>query len=171
MIRQATEEDFSAILDIYQRARQFMRETGNPTQWGDNHPAKDLLEDDIHQGQLYVFLEEDDIHGVFAFILGEDSTYTNIEQGSWKSAAPYGTIHRIAASGLIKGVFDQCITYCKTQCAHLRIDTHFDNQVMQHLIVKNGFEKRGIIYVEDGSPRLAYEYEGNADNKKNDFFK
>lgn len=37
------------------------------------------------------------------------------------------------------------------------IDTHEDNEVMQHLILKNGFEKRGIIYTDDGSPRFAYE--------------
>lgn len=30
-------------------------------------------------------------------------------------------------------------------------------QIMQHLICKNGFQKCGIIYVEDGSPRIAYE--------------
>ncbi|MFR5701058.1 MAG: hypothetical protein ACLUD0_03780 [Eubacterium ramulus] len=28
---------------------------------------------------------------------------------------------------------------------------------MQHLILKNGFEKRGIIYTDDGSLRFAYE--------------
>ena len=40
---------------------------------------------------------------------------------------------------------------------HLRIDTHENNKVMQHLILKNGFEKCGIIYVDDGSPRVAFE--------------
>lgn len=39
----------------------------------------------------------------------------------------------------------------------MRIDTHENNKVMQHLIKKNGFQECGIIYVEDGSPRIAYE--------------
>lgn len=37
------------------------------------------------------------------------------------------------------------------------IDTHKDNKITRHLIEKNGFAKCGIIYVADGSPRIAYE--------------
>ena len=33
---------------------------------------------------------------------------------------------------------------------------------MQGAILKFGFEQRGIIYVEDGSPRLAYDWLGEA---------
>ena len=40
----------------------------------------------------------------------------------------------------------------------MRIDTHEDNKIMQHLIEKNGFSKRGIIFKDDGSPRVAFEY-------------
>ena len=31
---------------------------------------------------------------------------------------------------------------------------------MQRVFEKNGFEKCGIIYVEDGSPRIAYQRKG-----------
>lgn len=34
---------------------------------------------------------------------------------------------------------------------------HKDNKITRHLIEKNGFAKCGIIYVADGSPRIAYE--------------
>ena len=34
MIRKAQTGDFSRMMEIYQIARQFMDETGNPTQWG-----------------------------------------------------------------------------------------------------------------------------------------
>ena len=34
-----------AILDIYDHARTFMAQAGNPTQWGDGYPQKALLED------------------------------------------------------------------------------------------------------------------------------
>jgi RimJ/RimL family protein N-acetyltransferase len=43
------------------------------------------------------------------------------------------------------------------QIPNIRIDTHRDNAIMQHLLEKNGFVKCGIIYVEDGSPRIAYQ--------------
>lgn len=39
----------------------------------------------------------------------------------------------------------------------LRADTHRDNLPMQRVLEKAGFSLRGVIYVEDGSERLAYE--------------
>ena len=44
-----------------------------------------------------------------------------------------------------------------SKCPNLRIDTHQDNKVMQHVVEKHGFTRRGIIYIADGSPRIAYE--------------
>ena len=29
--------------------------------------------------------------------------------------------------------------------------------IMQKVLLKNGFQETGIIYVEDGTPRIAYE--------------
>ena len=52
---------------------------------------------------------------------------------------------------------DKVVAFCEKQIPHLRIDTHEDNKVMQHLIEKNGFKKCGIVYVEDGTERFAYE--------------
>ena len=74
----------------------------------------------------------------------------------WESDAPYGTIHRIASCGR-GGVFEACLAYCLGITRHLRIDTHHDNKVMQHVVEKHGFTRRGIIYIADGSPRIAYE--------------
>lgn len=42
-------------------------------------------------------------------------------------------------------------------CQSLRADTHADNKIMQHLLEKNGFARCGIIHVEDGTPRVAYQ--------------
>lgn len=161
MIRLAKTEDLPVIMKIYETARTYMKENGNPAQWGDEYPAKEMLENDIRREELYVYCEDQVIHGVFAFIIGEDPTYLNIEDGSWLNDQPYGTIHRIAGDGIVKGVFKKCIDYCKKQIDNLRIDTHHDNHTMQHLISKNDFQKCGIIYVEDGSPRLAYQFVSN----------
>ena len=40
---------------------------------------------------------------------------------------------------------------------NIRIDTHEKNASMRRMVEKNGFKKTGIIYVEDGSPRYAYQ--------------
>lgn len=149
--------DLPSILEVYKIAREFMRNNGNPNQWKDNYPEKEMLIDDISKGQLYVYEENNEVLGVFAFIIGEDDTYKVIDDGAWLNNDTYGTIHRIASCGKVKGLFNKVVTYCFSEINHLRIDTHFDNKVMQHLIEKNGFIKCGIIYVRDGSPRIAYE--------------
>ena len=70
---------------------------------------------------------------------------------------PEALIHKVASDGTIHGFFSQIVDYCWAQIPHLRVDTHADNQIMQHLILKNGFERRGIIYVLNHSPRIAFE--------------
>lgn len=156
-IRKAEEKDLPRILEIYAYARKFMAETGNASQWGDSFPPKELLAADIKAGQLYVVKEKDTIHGVFAFIIGEDPTYKKIEQGRWLSDAQYGTLHRVAGDGAVHGIFNAAVAFAEKRLRHLRVDTHQNNRVMQHLIKKNGFRECGIIYVGDGSPRIAYE--------------
>ena len=155
-VRTACLEDLPRIFEIYARARRFMAENGNPTQWGSNKPSEELLREDIRQRRLQVAVSGGEIHGVFYFFIGEDPTYCRIDGGAWLSEAPYGTSHRIASDGC-GGVFSACLQWCLAQIRHLRIDTHRNNLVMQHVVQKHGFSYRGIIYVEDGSERIAFE--------------
>ena len=154
-IRVAKMEDLPRIEEIYAYARQFMENSGNPTQWGKTEPKVSQLKIDIGEEKLYV-IESHGIHGVFFFTIGEDPTYARIEDGSWLSSEPYGTIHRIAGDGS-GGIVGTAVEFGKQKIRHLRIDTHHDNKVMQHVVEKLGFSRRGIIYVADGSPRIAYE--------------
>lgn len=159
-IRTAAPEDLDAIMRIYEYARAFMEQTGNPTQWGDGYPKRELLREDIEKRQCYVCADGEEIYAVFILILGDDPTYAVIEDGAWKNEKPYGTIHRLAGDGRIKGITGLCVDFCKGQIKNLRADTHRDNKIMQHLLEKNGFEPCGTIYVEDGSPRIAYQFVG-----------
>ena len=155
-IRQAEFGDLDRILEIYAYARAFMAENGNPNQWGKTNPPKERLAEDIRQGNLYAVTKGQKICGVFAFFLGEDPTYREIFEGVWLTNAPYGTIHRIATDGS-GGIFPAVLDWCKRRIAHIRIDTHQDNKVMQHVVEKAGFQRCGIIYIADGTPRIAYE--------------
>ncbi len=156
-IRKAAPEDLPEILRIYSRARAFMAAQGNGGQWGSSYPEEALLKSDIEKGNLYVLETESGLHGVFAFILGEDPTYGVIEDGQWLSGDPYGTIHRIAGDGSVKGLLGKAVAYAEGVISHLRIDTHENNKVMRRLIPRYGFSRRGIIHLENGSPRIAYE--------------
>lgn len=156
-IRDTTLADYEQIQEIYAYARERMRLSGNPSQWGSDRPSGETLLMDIQRGQSHVLEEEGQICGVFTFIIGEDPTYRVIEQGQWLNDAPYGTIHRIAAGAAGKGVFRECVAYCTARIPNIRIDTHRDNAAMRHLLMKHGFRECGIIYVEDGSARIAYQ--------------
>lgn len=158
-VRNAILEDLPVLETIYAHARSFMAQTGNPNQWGTKNPPSHQLETDIRRKELYVLENQDGIHGVFYFAMGEDPSYQTIYEGSWGSSAPYGTIHRIASDGS-GGIFAAALEFCKDKSSHIRIDTHHDNKVMQHVVEKHGFIRRGIIYIADGSPRIAYEYIG-----------
>ena len=124
MIRLAVPEDFTSIMSIYAYARSFMQETGNPNQWGNHFPPEELIHNRIRDKQLFVLEENGTLHGAFAFIIGEDPTYLQIDDGSWLSDVPYGTIHQVASDGTIHGFFSQIVDYCWAQIPHLRVDTH-----------------------------------------------
>lgn len=155
-VRLAEDRDFTAILKIYDRARRFMAENGNPTQWGSIYPDPELLREDMAGRHLFVVTDEERVCGVFSFVIGPDATYAVIEDGAWHSDARYGTIHRIAGDGT-GGVFRACLTYCKEKSKYLRIDTHENNHIMQHVVTKAGFRRCGIIYTDNGTPRIAYD--------------
>ena len=75
MITLATAADLPRILALYAHARAFMAQNGNPSQWGQTRPTEADIAAHIAASELYVLREEGEIHGVFAFILGEDPTY------------------------------------------------------------------------------------------------
>lgn len=155
-VRNAVSEDLPRIEEIYAYARSFMEKTGNPNQWGKTNPPHDWLVDDIEKKLLYVITDDQGIHGVFYFFIGPDPTYGQIEDGQWRSNAPYGTIHRIASDGS-GGILRTAVAFSGKRIGNIRIDTHHDNVVMQKAVAKLGFERSGIIHLANGSPRIAYE--------------
>ena len=154
----ATEADLPRILEIYDIAKAYMRANGNSNQWNGAYPDSETLRTDIEKQRLYVYKKAGSIHGVFMLLLEEEPTYAYIEDGSWREGeTPYGTIHRLAGDGEVKGLFAKCVAFCEKKVLYLRADTHFDNHTMHHLLEKNGFERRGIIYLKNGDPRIAYQ--------------
>lgn len=156
-IRKATADDINEIKQIYKTARAFMKKTGNPDQWKNNHPSDDIIESDIESSISHVITENDRACGVFVFFTHREPNYDYIEDGQWLSDEPYGTIHRIASDGTSKGIVAAAVDYALNFCKTIRIDTHHDNKVMQHTLEKNGFKRCGIIYLENGEKRIAFQ--------------
>ena len=159
MVIKATFDDLPDVLRIYETARKFMADNGNPDQWANGHPRDSMLIEDIEAGRLYVVADEEGERvGVFAMLEGIDPTYVNIYDGSWRSDAPYIAIHRIAGDGRKKGILRECRDFARGFRPHLRIDTHEANIPMQGALRKLGFEYRGIIYLPNGESRIAYDW-------------
>lgn len=154
-IRNAVLNDLPVLMELFAGARRFMAEKGNPKQWWGGYPTEEMLRADITAGQLYVCEEEVHIYAAFVLIIGDDPTYQVIE-GAWKNDLPYGTLHRIASTGEKRGMVDEIVRWAFAKCGNLRGDTHELNLPMQHAFERNGFERCGTIWVEDGTPRMAY---------------
>lgn len=160
-IRKTTMADFGRAMELYAMARQFMKDHGNPTQWGDRHPPKEQVMEDIQSGRSYLCVEDGQVLGIFYFSVEQEPDYARIYEGAWINEEPYGVMHRVAAPGIRKGTASFCVGWCLEQCGYnLRIDTHRDNIPMQKMLEKNGFQYCGIIHLKNGDERLAFQRTG-----------
>ena len=157
-IRPATLADIPSIMEVTAAARSIIRSSGNMNQWTNGYPPRDRIEADIACGGGFVIESEGLIAGYFAFLPSPEPTYASIYGGSWlDDIAPYHVIHRIASRPDVHGIFSAMLDYCSALEPNLRIDTHRDNLIMQHLLLKHGFTYCGIIYLDSGAERLAYQ--------------
>ena len=156
-IRKTVGADLAQIGKIYENAKKFMRERGNPNQWNGDTPNAETAHADMQKGVGYVVEEEGEILAVFMFQQAPDPTYATIYGGNWLSDKPYGVIHRIAVAKQGQGIIGYCIDECFARCHNLRIDTHRDNLPMQRALLKRGFQYCGIIHLANGDERLAYQ--------------
>ncbi len=157
-IRRATKNDLPELERVYAAAREYMKKNGNPTQWRDSYPPRELIEKDIDERALYVLTEKGEVRAAFVFVFGEDKTYKVIADGEWKNALPYHAVHRVASDGTLRGVGRAIFDYCKERADNIKIDTHRNNLTMQSLLQKNGFSYCGIIFTESGYERFAFQY-------------
>jgi len=152
--------DINSIVEIYNNARVFMRKNGNLEQWSNGYPNREVILNDIKNGNLYLVMESNVVIGIFALIRNGDPCYKKID-GEWLNNNSYFAIHRIASTFVKKGFLQFVISYVSTLTKDIRIDTHKDNIPMQRALEKLNFIKCGIIYLESGDPRLAYHLHVN----------
>ncbi len=158
-IRIAKASDLAAIMSVLEAAKGIMRANGNMNQWVNGYPSEEVIADDIAKGHGFVVTEnEGTIVGYFAFIPSPEPTYAQIYDGEWlEDTLPYHVVHRIGSRPEVHGVFRAIMDWCFRQDRNIRIDTHRDNRIMQHVITKYGFSYCGIIYLASGDERLAYQ--------------
>jgi len=151
----ATFKDLNRILKIYESAKKFMDAQCN-FQWHAGYPGFKLIKEEIKKKELYIVKDGNAIVGVFAFILGVDHTYLSIN-GEWLNDEPYGTIHRLAKEEFAKGVLKEVVDFCFTKTNNIRIDTKYSNKTMISKLLNLGFRECGIIVLDNGEDRIAYQ--------------
>ena len=150
--------DVDRIMQVLDAAKQVMRNAGNENQWINGYPTVEAVISDIElQGGMVV---EDDgvVVAYFAFLPSPEPTYAAIYEGQWiDDTLPYHVVHRMGGVPTARGIFASAMDYCFEHDPNIRVDTHRDNKIMQHLFTKHGFRYCGIIYLLNGDKRLAYQ--------------
>lgn len=164
-VRKAVLNDLDSIMLIIEEAKRFLKEQGID-QWQNGSPNDELILGDIKKEQGYVLFEEKEIIAYMALCYGEDASYHTVYDGEWLYPnAIYGTIHRTAISskfrgrGIAKLLFQAADDLCREKNLNsIRIDTHPDNELMKHLIIREGYQPCGYVFLQqDGTKRLVFE--------------
>lgn len=172
-IRLARIDDIPQMLAMIAHSRSLMRAAGNSVQWpggkadnkAESYPGEEDLLRDIATGCSHIIEDNGHAVGTFALVHGIEPTYGYIDHGLWlDDTTPYATIHRLACAEGVKGIGRTCFEWCldpvsepNMKAASLRADTHETNALMRHIVGAYGFTYCGIVYMDDGSPRLAYQ--------------
>lgn len=162
-LRKGRAEDAAAVGRLFEEARAALKGAGID-QWQDGYPNEEDARADIEAGVGYVIEEAGQVLAYACLAFGREPTYDVIFEGAWQGEGEYGFLHRAAVAGEAKGrglagmLFDELKRQAKERgVGIIRGDTHRDNLPMQRVMAKSGLEYRGVIYVEDGSQRLAFE--------------
>lgn len=160
MIEKAKLTDLSEIVAVIESARAYLKAQGIDQWQKSDYPAISDIRTDIENDVAYVLKVAGKVAAYGAVIAGFDPAYDLI-QGAWRNDNhDYVTVHRMAVSTAFRGqalgqrfltsVFETFSTY-----QDFRVDTHPDNQIMQHILTKLGFEKCGVVMFEGA--RWAYQ--------------
>ena len=170
LIRATTPADVPAVMKIIEEARRTIATLGID-QWQNGSPNEAMISADVEKGQSRVALVDGEVVGTFAVIDDGEPVYAVMEGGTWLTPDrdahgnwTYIAIHRVAISvahrgsgistAVIRHAEDAARSLGRTS---LRIDTHEGNVVMRRMLERHGFVKCGIIHLENGDPRVAYE--------------
>ena len=158
-IREAKPADIADIMLVMEAAKKIMRASGNMHQWADGYPSEDAITTDMEKKGGFVIEDANKkVVGYFAFLASPEPTYAKIYKGQWvDDVQSYHVVHRIASYPDVHGIFSAIMDFCFSRDTNIRIDTHRDNKIMQHNLLKHDFTYCGIIYLLSGDERLAYQ--------------
>ena len=124
-------------------------------QWQRGYPNRASVERDVEEGVGYVLVKDDEVVAYGAMVFTGEPAYAEIADGEWlTSEGDYAVVHRmcVAEEYVGKGYGRRFMAEAERVAAQskrsMRVDTHADNKVMQHLMPSMGYTYCGIIYFE-----------------------
>ncbi|WP_155287436.1 GNAT family N-acetyltransferase [Lacticaseibacillus zhaodongensis] len=164
-LRPATATDLPAVMTIIADARALLKKQGIP-QWQAEYPAAADINADIAVGTGRVLLVDSEIAGYANLDDAAEPVYDNLQDAHWQRQHPYSTIHRVALGAAFQGkhlsvpFMQALIDEAAKDHDSVRVDTQITNQVMQHILAKLGFQKRGTVKWDFEEPVVeCYVYE------------
>jgi len=162
IFRHSNISDFQSISQIIADAQQSLAALGID-QWQDGYPEKEILLNDITAKNGYILENEGNIAAIATVVFNYEPTYDYID-GAWQTNSDFAVVHRLAVaknirrSGAAKLIMKNIENLCRKKNIHsIKIDTHKGNIPMQHLIKSLCYTYCGIIFLETGKERLAFE--------------
>lgn len=154
IFRKATENDILPAVEIMTDAIRRLGDEGID-QWQHGYPNRQRLEQDVEEGIGWVLCENNEVVAYGALVFTGEPAYAEITDGEWlTSEGDYAVVHRMCVKqGLTcRGYGRRFMTEAERVAAQskrsMRVDTHADNKVMQHLMPSMGYTYCGIIYFE-----------------------
>ena len=163
IIRHSAKEDLDAIMEIVAMGSAWLKSQG-VRQWINGYPSRERICQDMEMNESFVCEENGKVIGTAVLSLRNEPTYDVIYDGAWLTDGTYGVIHRIGIHNDCKGrgVAAKFVAAIEKMCINaginaVRVDTHEMNKSMRRMVEKNGFTYCGVIILENGDPRVAYE--------------
>jgi ribosomal protein S18 acetylase RimI-like enzyme len=153
-IRKGKIEDIKEIMSIINNAVTYMESEGI-YQWDNIYPNEEVITNDIHEGNLYVYIDENVIKGSITLNEFQDTEYEAIK---WKyNKGKNLIIHRLCINPKYKGkgIATTLIKHAEklgkdNKYESMRLDTFTENNHSCKLYEKNGYEKRGVVTFRKG---------------------
>ena len=166
MLRKTKLEELEQVMKIIKDGRTFLKEQGI-NQWQYGEPSRETIINDINEGISYVFEKSGKIVAT-AMLSSFDEDYERYPT-LWTTNSSYLAIHRISTAsdfrnqGIAREFMEVIHILAKSQnIKFLRIDTHFDNNIIRKFLNNFGFIEKEIIKlliknILDNKERIVYE--------------
>lgn len=160
ILRKTKLNDINRVMEIINQAKAYFK-NNNINQWQEGYPNAESIEKDIFNEEAYVLEDDEKILGTCMITIHGEPTYDIID-GKWLTDEDYICVHRIAIDNQYKGtglasiILDYAVDMYPNFHS-VRMDTHQDNLSMQSFLTKYGFVYCGMIKLQSGALRRAYE--------------